>query len=536
MRKLILGLVILTGGLLTSLLFQQLMVEGELGPAAMVGAACLFAIFLALLTTLLLSRTRHRALVANLWLAAFATGLSYLVLDLAAGYVLIRALSPPLVPDEVRHHRLVPDSFAEFQQRDFSYVQRVNKHGLRGKEFSTDKAPGSYRIIMLGDSFTMGKGVEDDQTFSVVLENELRPQAAACGKSVEILNAGVDSYAPILGLLYLKGGLQVLKPDMVIYNLDVSDLVQESAYRRQAIRGTDGEIAAVPLRGEPESAFEQFRTWTERHLFFTRVGLLYASRLLGDRALTVRDVVTRANLEVVAHTLAGDVDRQGQWRDIFDSIVRMKQFCDERGIEFLLTVYPWAHQISDTEWVPGRDAFVPKGAQLSSKSIESIREQSAANDIQLVEAEPAFRANSGKAPLYFSYDMHWTAAGQNLMATVLEGYLTNGTPRSGASSGSGRPRSAEYSVRPWQRGPASTSCERPSTDEGGRSNARRREPISSRCRMATSRHRWSVSDRGFGGPEPQAPWRERHVLRLELKAPRVPVGPRAGPTVPQPRS
>ena len=419
MRNLILGLVVVTGTVLAALLYQQVVVEGSLGPAAMVGVGVLTAVFLALLGTLLLLKSRHRALVVNLWLATFSVGVSYLVLDLAAGWILIRPLSPPLVPDAVRHHRLVPDSFSEFQQRDFSYVQRVNAHGLRGKEFSTDKAPGSFRVLMLGDSFTMGKGVEDDQTFSVVLENGLRADQAACGTPVEILNAGVDSYAPVLGMLYLKNDLAALKPDLVVYNLDVSDLVQEAAYRRQALRGPDGQVTAVPQHAEPETTMESLRIWAERHLFFTRVALLYANRLLGYHELTVRDVLTRADAEVVAHTLAGDVDRSAQWDSLFDSVTRMKQYCDEHGIRFMLSVYPWAHQISDTEWVPGRYVFMPEGAQLSDKSMTAIREHSAAAGVELLDATPAFRAYHGSEPLYFAYDMHWTAAGHRVMAASL---------------------------------------------------------------------------------------------------------------------
>jgi hypothetical protein len=423
MRTLILGFVVLTGALLAALLFQQVIVEGSMGPAAMVGAAVLGIAFLAMLATLLLYRTRHRALVANLWLAVFSVSVSYFALDLAAGWILIRPLSPPLVPDAVRHHRLVPDSFAEFQQRDFSYVQRVNTHGMRGKEFSTGKTPGSYRILMLGDSFTMGKGVEDDQTFSVVLENSLETKRETCGKPVEILNAGVDSYAPILGLLYLKGELLPLEPDLVIYNLDVSDLVQEAAYRKQGVHDANGQVVAVPQHAEGDSPMETFRIWTERHLFFTRVALLYANRLLGYRELTVRDVLTRADVDVVAHTLKGDVDRSQQWRDIFDSITRMNQFCAEHGITFMLSTYPWAHQISDTEWVPGRSAFLPEGAEQSDRSEVAIRERSAAGGVELIDAKPAFSAYDGKEPLYFAYDMHWTPAGHRVMAKSLEDYL-----------------------------------------------------------------------------------------------------------------
>lgn len=425
MRKLLLLLVAATGALLAALLFQQIVVEGSFGPAAMVASAGLGGVFLALLATWALLGTRHREVVQNIWLAVVSVAVSYLVLDLIAGYVLIRPLSPPLVPDAARHHKLVPDSFAEFNQRDFAYVQRVNRLGLRGREVEAVKPPGTYRIVMLGDSFTMGKGVKDDETFSAVLEQALGKNAGTCGRTIEVLNGGVDSYAPVLESIQLAQDIAPLQPDLVVVNLDVSDLVQEAAYRSQAVRSADGEIVAVPQHAEPAGPLERIRIWTERHLFFTRAALFYANRALGYRELTVREVVTRADAEIVMHTLEGDIDRTAQWRDLFESVTRMKRLADERGFAFLLTLYPWAHQISDTEWTPGRDAFVPRGAKASDVSRRTVHALSEANGVPLLDVFPVFAASLGGEHLYFDYDMHWTAAGHRVMARGLETYLVD---------------------------------------------------------------------------------------------------------------
>ena len=91
--------------------------------------------------------------------------------------------------------------------------------------------------------------MKDDQTAAVLLEQSLRQKLAACnGRPLEVLNAGVDSYAPVLSFIQLKRELTQLEPDLVILNLDVSDLAQEAAYRRQAVFGDDGEVEAVPQR------------------------------------------------------------------------------------------------------------------------------------------------------------------------------------------------------------------------------------------------------------------------------------------------
>lgn len=425
MRKLVLVLVVISGAALAAMVYDQLFIERSFGPAALVATSALGLIFLGLLATWLLARTRHRDTVGKIWLSVVAALIAYVVIDVVAGWLLIEPLSPPLVPDDYRHHRLVPNSRAEFRQQDFAYVQRVNNLGLRGVDTTLEKPAGTYRIVMLGDSFTMGKGVKDDETFSVVLQQSLRQRLAQCnGREVEVLNAGVDSYAPVLSFIQLRRDLTPLRPDLVILNLDVSDLTQEAAYRREAVRDEDGEIVAVPQRSGNKSVYDRFRDWTGRNLFFTRLILFHVNRTMGHREVTVRNVVMEADPEIVAHTLEGDtVDRREQWQNVFDSIVGMKAYAERRGMRFVLAVYPWPHQISDAEWVPGRDVFMPKGAKPSGRSLRTIRELAAANGIELLDLYPAFQTHAGSTPLYFRHDMHFSVEGHKVMARGIEDYV-----------------------------------------------------------------------------------------------------------------
>jgi lysophospholipase L1-like esterase len=419
--------VAVVGLLLAVLTYERLFIEKTIGPAAIAALSALALLFILLLASLLLYGTRHRRTVGNVWLAIFSVALTYIVVDLAAGYLLIKPLSPPLVPDQYRHHRLVPNSNAQFTQRDFSYVQRVNNLGMRGEDRSVEKRPNTIRIVTLGDSFTMGKGVEDDETFSVGIERILNDRLAACssGLTVEVLNGGVDSYAPILSYIQLKRDIAPLKPDLIIHNLDVSDLVQEAAYRQIAEYSADGEILGVPQRDVREQSLtDRARTWVEKHLFLTRLLFYYANRAFGFKDLAVRDVVTQASFEVAAHTLQGDtVDRDKQWADLFDSIGKLRELTARIGADYLLTTYPWGHQVNDREWMPGRYGFMPEGASASDVSWQRVRAFASANDIPYLDLLPAFRAYQGDAPLYFEYDNHLTVRGHELMARSLADHL-----------------------------------------------------------------------------------------------------------------
>jgi hypothetical protein len=66
----------------------------------------------------------------------------------------------------------------------------------------------------------------------------------------------------------------------------------------------------------------------------------------------------------VAHTFADDkAPREDQWRNVFDSIMKIKAFTDGKRMRFMLTVYPWPHQISDSDLSGSRE-----GTSICSKT------------------------------------------------------------------------------------------------------------------------------------------------------------------------
>ncbi|MBN2056581.1 hypothetical protein JW905_16770, partial [bacterium] len=181
------------------------------GPASITALAGL-GILLLVLTVIMFVTRRHGPVIARrLSMAVAVFVLLYLAADLAGGWVFIERFSPPNVPDHHTHHRLLPGTRSRFTNPEWDYVQRVNSLGLRGQDVSLEKTPGTWRLLMLGDSFTMGKGVDDDKTFSALLEQMLNQQYAG-QPGCQVLNAGVDSYSPILSYFQLTGHLKNLQP------------------------------------------------------------------------------------------------------------------------------------------------------------------------------------------------------------------------------------------------------------------------------------------------------------------------------------
>jgi lysophospholipase L1-like esterase len=91
--------------------------------------------------------------------------------------------------DETLTYTLRPGG-CTFANREFSTKYAINSLGLRDDEQSLD-AP---RVVMLGDSVTMGWGVEQDEAFPSVFERQT---------GWRTLNAGISSYGTVRELRLL---------------------------------------------------------------------------------------------------------------------------------------------------------------------------------------------------------------------------------------------------------------------------------------------------------------------------------------------
>ena len=88
-------------------------------------------------------------------------------------------------------------------------ILSTNSKGLRGKkDFPYVKSKERVRILVLGDSFTFGDHVSDDETYSHYLQ-ELLPHA-------EVINMGVHGYGHDQMLILLKEEGVKYEPDIVI--------------------------------------------------------------------------------------------------------------------------------------------------------------------------------------------------------------------------------------------------------------------------------------------------------------------------------
>ena len=97
----------------------------------------------------------------------------------------------------------------------------LNDEGYRSAPFSSNKRLGVLRIACIGDSWTFGMNVNQDETYPSRVEAMLERQAPP--RSVEVMNFGVLGYTSFQGLQVLKTRALALQPDVVIIGFGMND-------------------------------------------------------------------------------------------------------------------------------------------------------------------------------------------------------------------------------------------------------------------------------------------------------------------------
>jgi lysophospholipase L1-like esterase len=117
--------------------------------------------------------------------------------------------------------------FTDLVRRDLPSRIRIDNLGFRGRDLALEKPPSTFRILCLGDSYTFGDHVDDDQTYPALLETDLRGRTK--GPGVEVINAGVNGFGILDESIFWKEKGRRLRPDAVILTFspnDISDLTR----------------------------------------------------------------------------------------------------------------------------------------------------------------------------------------------------------------------------------------------------------------------------------------------------------------------
>jgi hypothetical protein len=142
---------------------------------------------------------------------------------------------------------------------------RINSLGLRGPEIQRRPRPGTKRILVLGDSFAFGVGLDSVHTFSTDLNRNLGP-------GVEVVNMGVTGYSTDQELLLFEDLGSKLRPTLVLllmcdndFEGNTQDFVSHVNYKPYFELAPKGRLIR---RNKPVPRLnlgERTRLWLGRH-------------------------------------------------------------------------------------------------------------------------------------------------------------------------------------------------------------------------------------------------------------------------------
>ena len=118
-------------------------------------------------------------------------------------------------PDPITGLGLRPDTAGWFRKEGQAYVS-ISSQGLRDRERPVAKPPGTYRIVVLGDSYAEALQVDVERTFWRLLEKKLQACDFQPGKQIDVINLGTSGFGTGQELRALQTRGLRYSPDLVI--------------------------------------------------------------------------------------------------------------------------------------------------------------------------------------------------------------------------------------------------------------------------------------------------------------------------------
>jgi lysophospholipase L1-like esterase len=225
--------------------------------------------------------------------------------------------------DPVLGYTLLPYAESRHRTEQFDVTYRIGPDG--GRVVPGAAADGRPIVEILGDSWTFGHGVEDDETYAAVLQRQFWPTAT-------VRNRGVMGYGTVQAMLALERDLEAPSPpDLVLYgwqwfhngrnHLRQSNLDVAAGGRVPLVEVRDGRPVVLGLAGKEAAIADDDPGLEETEWQVTEAALRHMDELS-----------RRRGARFVVLLLPGRPTDQGR---ILAAIPRLSRFLDEAGIEYL---------------------------------------------------------------------------------------------------------------------------------------------------------------------------------------------------------
>ena len=260
---------------------------------------------------------------------------------------------------------------------------KFNSLGFRDRPFTIEKQPGEFRILAVGDSFTFGSGVQDEDTWPQQLEERLRAERET---PVEVINAGFATGSHhVAGYVdWIRSAGADFQPDILMIGLCLNDIGQ------------------IPMLGYPVLKAEQ--PW-----------LGGISEILNtiQNSLTMREVKQQKlddSLLLQFETARAIQEKSDvSWPAAQDGFRSIKSIAANSGMRLIVAVFPMVTQLNDR--YPLVHTHKTIGDFLKTEGIESI------------DLLSNFMGREESDLWVHPTDQHPNKIGQDLIAAGIHDYL-----------------------------------------------------------------------------------------------------------------
>jgi hypothetical protein len=297
-------------------------------------------------------------------------------------------------------------------------VVKTNSLGFRNPEITLQKPPDTTRILFIGDSFTMGWGVNETDAYPRVVEKLLNQNDPHT--KIETINAGFAGGEPSGYYQYLKYSAFDLNPDIVVIGFFLgNDITGE-----KDIRWTKVSPDGLPDKTQSDGSYVD----KEGMLRFRTMPLRYQFPIVSDSNLFIllmKKLFVPTNqkaqedsqqLEVCLHIK--DCRYLDPQRDRVKKLfIAMKKLTDEKGKKLLVVLIP-----TEYEAYPEKESKYGMVITLTPQQRKSVSDEFGAfftqNNIDHLDLRPEFLKYLS-VETFIPYDIHWNPLGHQIAAQAI---------------------------------------------------------------------------------------------------------------------
>ncbi len=333
-------------------------------------------------------------------------------------------------------------------------LYQINSRGIRGPEYSYEKAKNEYRMLFLGDSFTEGYVVEFDDLFSEVMKSELNNLKK--GINFQAINSGTSGWSTDQELLFFQNEGRKYNPDLTILMFFQNDLAYNNQskdwgmFYKPLFKEINGKLVLtnvpVPkpdkivhydqLKPKEETVFKRLRVWLHNKSYLygflkERVKNTYfindlAIKLhLKDKPGNEDDLLLR---EYSVWEKEYNESVRESWQITEAMLIKLKEETDSIGSGLLVFLIPHEAAVHQELWSKIKRNY---GFSAEDWNIEQVGLELGVvckrNDIDFINPTDLFRAKANELGknkmLYDPINRHWNVEANEFVGKLLADYI-----------------------------------------------------------------------------------------------------------------